>query len=90
MPDLAVPANQLVSALEAAIEDPRWEFRSVEGLAGELGVSTEAVEQMLHGHPEIARKSALTDKQGRHLYAPRDRSPTIRERLERARWVLAR
>jgi hypothetical protein len=78
-----------LSAIDAAIRNPRWAFRSAEGIAEDLGVPPEVVAQRLSEHPEIARKSVMRDREGRQLYAAPERRPTLRERLEQIRWVLA-
>jgi spore maturation protein CgeB len=78
-----------LAAIGAAIRNPRWEFRTPEGIAEDLGLSSEVVARQLAEHPEIARKSAMTDRHGRELYAAPERRPTLRERLEQIRWILA-
>lgn len=78
-----------VDAIGAAIQNPRWEFRTVEGIAEDLGLSSENVAQQLAEHPEIARKSVMTDRLGRALYAAPGSRPGLRERLEQFRWILA-
>jgi hypothetical protein len=78
-----------LTAIEAAVDDPRWEFRTVEGIAEDLGLPADEVARTLDQHPEIARKSVLTDRSGRELYAAPTRRPTLRERLEQLRWILA-
>lgn len=86
-PDLGSKVD--VAVIGAAIQDPRWMFRTAEGIAEDLGLSPENVARQLAEHPEIARKSAMTDRRGRTLYAAPERPPTLRERLEQIRWILA-
>ena len=78
-----------VAAIGAALQNPRWKFRTPEGIAEDLGLSPEVVAQQLAEHPEIARKSVMTDRHGRELYVAPERRPTLRERLEQVRWILA-
>jgi hypothetical protein len=78
-----------VAAIGAAVQNPRWEFRTAVGIAEDLGVSPEDVAQRLAEHPEIARESVMTDRLGRALYAAPGRRPGLRERLEQIRWILA-
>jgi len=75
--------------LGAALKDDRWIFRTAEGLADDFHLSVESARNLLDSSPSVARKTAMTDRLGRELYAARDRSPTIKERLERLRWILA-
>jgi hypothetical protein len=76
--------------LHAALEDPKWDFRTVDGIARELGISPDRAREMLEHSPALARKSVMTDRQGRELFTARGRRPGMRERLEQIRWVLAR
>lgn len=78
-----------VAAIGAAVQSSRWEFRTAQGIAEDLGVSSQEVARQLSEHPEIARKSVMTDRLGRPLYAAPGRRPGLRERLEQIRWILA-
>jgi dihydroorotate dehydrogenase len=82
--------ERLIGLLGTALADPQWSFRSVAGLAKELRVPAERVSRALASHPDLARVSVLRDVDGNTLYAARDSSPTVRERLEQLRWILAR
>ena len=74
----------------AALED-RWDFRTAAGIARQIGVPQEVVEEALDDDRQgPARRSVMRNHLGEPLYALRDRPPTRRERLERLRWVLAR
>jgi len=75
-------------AVEEALEDTRWDFRTIEGLAADLEVEPNAVREIFQSHPEIVRKSVLTDRHGRHLYTAHGRPLKLAERLERFRSVL--
>jgi hypothetical protein len=78
-----------LGALAAALRDSGWKFRTAEGIAADLGMAPADIARILAGHPEVARKSALTDRAGRELYAAADSPVTLRERLEQVRWILA-
>lgn len=84
-PETADVAHRLRSALD----DPRWKFRTIEGIAGQVGLEPEQVEELLDAHPELVRKSPLTSEEGRELFTDRDRRPSALERLERLRALLA-
>lgn len=75
--------------IEAALADPRWSYRTTAGIAKDLGLTTAEVESLLSAYPQVARPAALTDTEGRPLYASPDRPMPWKERLERVRWVLA-
>ncbi len=87
-----VPTSEerLAGLVLGAIADPRWTFRTVESLATELAVAPEEIQKILESHPDTVRRSVLHDRSGRELYARRSRTPTLRERLEQLRWILAR
>ncbi|HWN73497.1 MAG TPA: tRNA-dihydrouridine synthase [Solirubrobacterales bacterium] len=74
--------------LEAAINNEEWDFWTVEGLAKELRLAPNLARDLLVSSPDVARRTVLTDREGRELYAARDRRPTLRERIERFRSVL--
>jgi dihydroorotate dehydrogenase len=82
--------ERLTNLVAFALDDDRWAFRTVGGLASELGLSLEDIERVLEARPQIARRSVMTDQAGHPLYSSFERKPTMRERLEQLRWMLAR
>ncbi len=82
--------ERLVELLNAVLWDLRWDFRTVDGIARELNLDRATVQELLDRHTEVARRSVMNDKEGRSLYTAAGRPPTLRERLERVRWLLAR
>jgi dihydroorotate dehydrogenase len=82
--------DRLVALLNCALTDPRWDFRTIDGLATELRLATDRVRSLIQAHPGVARRSVMGDRGGRDLFTARGRPPTVRERLERLRWLLAR
>jgi hypothetical protein len=64
-----------------ALEDSRWDFRTVRGIAGELAVSEDAVLHVLNDHPEIVRWVPATNTQGEQLLVDAARPVTRKERL---------
>ena len=81
--------DRLVWLLDAALADRKWQFRTAEGLADELHVSASRSVGFLRLTP-IARRSVMNDRHGRNLYVAHTRKPTLRERFEQFRWLLAR
>jgi hypothetical protein len=77
------------AVLREALADHRWTFRTIDGLARQTRLSSSRVEEILGGHPALARKSVMKTSDGSDLFVARDRPPTARERLEQLRWLLA-
>lgn len=83
-------AARQAELVAAALNDPRWDFRTIDGIAAETRLPPEVVQRVIADNPAFARKSVATDEEGRELYTARRRSVSLRERLEQLRWVLAR
>ena len=58
--------------LTAALEDRKWDWRTVEGLAKGTGFSSEQVSYLLNSDPDTFIRSRVPDKNGRPLYSTRD------------------
>ena len=74
-----------VEAVLAAVQNPEWNFRSPQGIEGETGVPASTAEAILEMSSHMVRRSVLTDREDRTLYAPKDRAMTWKEVLERSR-----
>lgn len=70
-----------VAAVMAALADTRYDFRTPEGLADEVGVATDLVRAFLESNRQLVRTSAVPDPAGRALYTLRSRGLTRGERL---------
>jgi dihydroorotate dehydrogenase len=81
---------RLVCVVEAAVEDPRWRYRTIDGIARQLLLGRDRVQHILDEHPEIARKSVMYDREGRELYTAPRGPRGFREQFERLRLLLAR
>ena len=57
-----------------ALADARWDFRTLQGISEETGLSEGQVQEILNGHPELVRKSAVPDRRGRELYTLKSRA----------------
>jgi hypothetical protein len=64
-----------------ALGDPRFDFRTVHGLAVELNLKESLVRSILERHKDAVRMSSATDNMGNALYTLRDRPVTTRERF---------
>ncbi len=51
-----------------ALEDPRWDFRTVEGLSKTTGLPETTVRHVLARHPRFIRQSPIPDSEGRELF----------------------
>lgn len=69
------------SKVQMALDDPRWDFRTIEGIAKETGLTCEQVRVIVRTNPQLVRKSAVPDRQGRTLLANRLKRIQLREIL---------
>ena len=51
-----------------ALANPKWDFRTVDGIAKETHLSTDEVKQALVTLKNLVRKSLVPDRSGRALY----------------------
>lgn len=96
-PDLdRVPEAELRQSLNAALsnakdkliralEDPKWDWRTAEGLAKDTGFSPEQVAYLVKSDPDTFIRSRVPDKDGRPLYSTRDHYAQKRGFLDRLR-----
>jgi len=64
-----------------ALENPEWDFRTLEGIAKETGLDGNKVKEILEENPEQFQKLPFADRLGRGLYKSADRPIGWRERL---------
>jgi len=79
------PVHQVVEA----VADPRWDFRTAHGIAKAVGIDERMAETVLSSHPELFRKSLVTDRNGRELFTLRERPVRWQERLALAGTLFA-
>ena len=63
--------------VQAALDDREWDFRTVDGIAGETGLTPDAVVRLLGEHRSELRQILLRD--GRIGYTLKSRPKTLRE-----------
>ena len=63
--------------VQAALDDREWDFRTVDGIAGETGLAPEAAVRLLRKHRSELRQILLRD--GRIGYTLKSRPKTLRE-----------
>lgn len=61
----------IAQAVLNALEDPRWDWRTVEGLSEETGLPEDEVRRILESDPDEIIRSRTPDKGGRTLYTSR-------------------
>ena len=63
--------------VRAALDDREWDFRTVDGIAGETGLAPDAVVRLLGEHRSELRQILLRD--GRIGYTLKSRPRTLRQ-----------
>ena len=61
-------ARQLVTA---ALEDPRYDWRTIDGIAEETGISNAQIMAIVNEAGNAIVRSSIPDEQGRSLYTTR-------------------
>lgn len=70
--------------IKNALADDRWDFRSVDGIATDSGLSADVVKEILERHRNEVRVSFVPDSKGRTLYTLATKRVEIREILASA------
>lgn len=63
-----VVTDQAERRIFEALEDPRWEWRTVRALSHASSLSTDEVRRVLSRYPLLVRKSVLPSPSGDDLY----------------------
>ena len=77
-----------VSRVREALSNPKWDFRTVGGIARDTELSREQVERVLADHQDLFRQSRLT-RNGESLYTLREKPESLRERAAGLRDFIA-
>jgi hypothetical protein len=56
-----------------ALENPKWDWRTVRALSRESGLDQEAIKKIIKMHPELIRKSDVQSQNGEDLYTLQSR-----------------
>ncbi len=67
------------SKVHAALQNPNWDFRTVEGLARETELGARRVERLIDQHRSEVRQTLSRDR--RIIYTLRSRPKKLRETL---------
>ena len=65
--------------VQKALEDQRWDFRTVESIAQDTGLDSSDVRVLLEEHESELRRPMFPDRQGRELFTSRKRRLGWRE-----------
>ena len=65
--------------IQAALEDPRWNFRTVEGISRDTGLNAACISDLLEEHQPEVRRAVSRDRKGRVLYTIKPWPVSIRE-----------
>ena len=89
------PAEQEQAARErervvAALNSPNWDFRTVDGIARDTGLSEDVVRRVLEELGGDVRGPVVPDPAGREMYTLASRPPSRREKWLRLRALLTR
>lgn len=72
-----------------AMSQPRWDFRTIKGIASATGISEIQVQKVVESHPDLIRKSRVPNKMGEALFTLQEKPIKLRERLAEVRTYLA-
>ena len=73
-----------------ALEDSRWDFRTIRGLSASSGLPEERVRQVVMKYPNLVRQSSVLDRDGRELYTLASKGSSLREWLSTTRAYLSK
>jgi succinyl-CoA synthetase beta subunit len=63
--------EQLPSSVVAALENPKYDWRTAEAVSRESGMDLENVRALLENSPRTIVRSSVPDEHGRSLYTTR-------------------
>jgi hypothetical protein len=89
-PISALSDADAVAKVVDSLTDPRWDFRTLEGIAKESGLAPETVREVLAAHPDLFANSPVPDEHGRELYRLRERGKADKDFLRRLRMYVAK
>ena len=68
----------------AALESPKFKWRTIKGVAGETGLDSSIVQAIISDHEDIIIRSTIPSESGESLYTTREhfrKSATIFEKI---------
>ncbi len=73
-----------------ALENEKWEWRTIDALVGESGMPEKDVHRTLEKYKKIIMKSSIPDKNGNELYTLRSRYIQRKSSLKKALSFMAK
>jgi hypothetical protein len=77
-------------SVEKALENPNWDFRTIDGLAEDTGLPPDEIRALINSHSDRVRVSNVPDTQGRVLYTLASKPISARELLATVRAFAAK
>ncbi len=74
-------AEYKLSKVIKALSDPKWHFRTIQGIEKDTGLSKNEIKTILIDNKDVIRKSVVPDKHRNSLYTLRSQPIRIRERF---------
>ena len=87
--DTSEPRDEHWEAVRNALANPKYDFRTVDGIVRETGLADTEVQQILQQHQDAVRKAYTTDKMGRLLYTLRDRPQSLQEIISNIKSIVS-
>jgi len=81
--------DHIIEPVVAALSDSRYDFRTIEGISKETGLSLAEVNSAIDSLGPAVRMANVTDTDGRSLYTLSSRRKKTREIISEARAFLA-
>src|SRR5687768_7543107 len=81
---ISTPARAVIQALA----NPEWDFRTIDGIAKETGMTPEQVAEVIKEYPQHIRKSLAKGRESRDLYTLRSKPRLLTEKLAFIRSIL--
>ena len=79
MDDSQIDKPDAWSKIQETLEDPRWNFRTIEGISRDTGLNAACIVELLEEHRPEVRRAIARDRKGRVLYTTRPWPVGVRE-----------
>lgn len=77
-------------AVLSALRAPKWRYRTVDGISKETRISIDDVKRVLDESPQIVRVSRIRNRNGKILYASKERVSALGDLWTAARAISKR
>ena len=76
-------ASTVANRIMAALEDPRWDWRTLDGMSRQTGIPHDEIQAFLSRSGRTVVRSVARDRQGRALFTSRKRYRDNHSLMER-------